>query len=93
MDTAQSPNKDVVAACSQILPLMLESGLTSTVPEVQGGGFAMTVSAVSAAGGSVWERIGITYGGWHGNPMAVISLMWVLLTWHGAALRRPGCRL
>ena len=46
MDTAQSPNKDVVAACSQILPLMLESGLTSTVPEVQGGGFAMTLSAV-----------------------------------------------
>jgi hypothetical protein len=36
MDTAQSPARDSAACCGVLLPLLMEVGLPSTVPEVRG---------------------------------------------------------
>jgi hypothetical protein len=35
MDTAQTPARDVAACCGVLLPLLMEIGLPSSVPEVR----------------------------------------------------------
>ena len=50
MDASQTPPRDVAACCSALLPLMLERGLPSGVPEVRGLALDLITTAVRAAG-------------------------------------------
>ncbi|KIY98025.1 hypothetical protein MNEG_9938 [Monoraphidium neglectum] len=50
MDAAQTPPRDVRACCEALLPLMLETGLPSSVPEVRGLSLDVLTQAVRSAG-------------------------------------------